>query len=76
MPPLISALHEISLGVKYIAERAMKHLLDGGSNPAVIAAYASGGADSDNVKFVRDYAKRVLSTLTADSDDETGKSWV
>jgi len=72
MPPLVSALHEVNLSVKYAAERAMKYLLDGGNNPAIMTTYAAG-ADSGTVTFVKDYAKRVLSKLTADSEDEAGK---
>lgn len=67
MPPLISALHDINLGVKYSAERAMKYLLDASSTGTAPAL------DSDAAKFVKDYAKRVLSKLPSDSDDEGGK---
>ena len=51
MPPLIAAVKDINIRVKYAAERAMRHLLDGGS-PAAVNAYAAG-ADGESGRCVR-----------------------
>ena len=32
-------------------------------------------ADADSARFVKDYAKRVLSRVTDDSDDEVADPW-
>lgn len=83
MGSVIACLHDLNLSVKATAERVMKHLLAGSISAkdstsestgasgmdAVLKAY-SAKADSDSVVFVRDYAKRVVSRLTEDSDDE------
>lgn len=50
----------------------MYYLLEGGSNPAVLNAYAASASGQD-IAFVKDYAKRILSKQPADSDDEDGK---
>ena len=50
----------------------MFYLLDGGSNTA-LTSFASSCSDADTVRFVRDYAKRVLARQSADSDDEADR---
>ena len=74
MPPLIAAVKDINIRLKYIAERAMKYLLDGGENATVLSTYAAG-ADPDSARFVREYARRTLSRLPVDSDDESTDKW-
>jgi hypothetical protein len=74
MPPLIAAVKDINIRLKHLAERSMKYLLDGGENAALLATYAAG-ADIDSVRFVREYARRSLSRLPADSDDESNDRW-
>lgn len=68
MAAILGGLHDLNLSVKSMAERAMKYLLESG-NSSNLATYSSK-ADSDSVAFVRDYAKRVLSKMPSDSDDE------
>lgn len=74
MPPLILAVKDSNVRLKYIAERAMKYLLDGGENATVIATYTAG-ADIESARFVKEYARRSLSRLPADSDDESNDKW-
>jgi hypothetical protein len=52
MPSLILAVKDSNIRLKYIAERAMKYLLDGGENMTIINAYVSS-ADGDSGRFVR-----------------------
>jgi hypothetical protein len=73
MPALILAVKDSNIRLKYIAERAMKYLLDGGENMTIINAYVSS-SDGDSGRFVREYARRTLTRLPADSDDE-GDRW-
>lgn len=66
--------------MKYIAERALKHLSEGGSTSTSAAAAIGTGStafstllttmDAETGRFVRDYLKRIVSRLPADSDDE------
>ncbi len=68
--------------MKYIAERALKHLSEGGTGTVSVAPAPVGGNaafstqlstfDAETGRFVRDYLKRVVSRLPADSDDESG----
>ena len=74
MPPLIAAVKDINIRLKYIAERAMMYLLDGGSNPTLLATYTAS-ADVESARFVKEYARRSLSRLPADSDDELNDKW-
>lgn len=52
----------------------MYYLLQGGTNAAVLNAYAAN-ASSDHVAFVKDYARRVLSKQKESSDDEGDTLW-
>lgn len=74
MPPLIVAVKDINIRLKYIAERAMKYLLDGGENATILSAFAAG-TDTESARFVREYARRSLCRLPADSDDESADKW-
>ena len=74
MLPLIVAIKDINIRLKYIAERAMKYLLDGGENASILNTYTAG-ADTDSARFVREYARRSLCRLPADSDDESADKW-
>ena len=76
VPPLVKALQDLNIRVKYAAERALRHLLDGGS-AASVTAFESGAAAAGNgdlVKFVRDYSRNTLSRMSAESDQE-GDKW-
>lgn len=74
MPPLIAAVKDINIRLKYIAERAMMYLLEGGANPTLLATYTAG-ADVESARFVKEYARRSLSRLPVDSDDEFNDKW-
>jgi hypothetical protein len=69
MGVILIGLRDLNLSVKSMAERAMKYLLDGGNNSTILTSYSSK-VDSESSTFVRDYAKRVISRLATDSDDE------
>ena len=69
MPPLIAAARDINIRTKSIAERAMRYLLQGATNPGPINDYVAI-AERDAGLFVKDYARRILSKLPEDSDDE------
>jgi hypothetical protein len=71
MAPLIVAVKDINIRIKTVAERAMRHLLHGGSAPGPINAYAVA-VDSVSAAFVKDYARKVLVKLADESDDEEG----
>lgn len=74
MPSLIATIQDAAnIKVKYTAERAMYYLLQGGQNPAVVNAYAATASGQD-VAFVKDYARRILSKQPEDSEDE-GSKW-
>lgn len=76
VPPLVSALKDINIRVKFVAERALLHLLDGG-NATALASFEAGAAAAGNselVKFLRDYTKTTLCRLSTDSDNE-GDKW-
>ena len=72
MPALVQATKDFNLSFKFQADRTLRHLLDGGSAQAV-GAFAAGCSDQELVKFVKDYAKRIISQLSADSDNEQDK---
>lgn len=73
VPPLMAALKDINISVKYVAERALKYLLDSG-NPQALAAFETGATIAGNIdliKSVRDCVKYSLAKMSAaDSDDE------
>ncbi|KAG5182622.1 armadillo-type protein [Tribonema minus] len=64
-PALVKALKDTTPSVKVAVERAMVH-----GKPATLAGYLASGDSPDTVRFVRDYARRVLAKLAAESGDE------
>jgi hypothetical protein len=74
MPALIQATTDINLSNKYVADRALKYLLDGGSAQGV-NAFISACDQPDQVKFVKDYTKKILAHLPEDSDNEGDSRW-
>lgn len=74
MPPILIALKGFDIQLKYISERAAKYIFQivtssGSSNTNTLSAYAAL-VDSNSGAFVRDYARRILSKLPDDSDNE------
>lgn len=78
--------------MKYVAERALKHLSEGGSGSSSSAAAPAPAAvapgtltaafnthlaavDGETSRFVKDYLKKFVSKLPADSDDESADKW-
>lgn len=55
--------------VKYVSERALLYALEIHTRPETLTEFVSS-APMEPAKFVRDYAKRILVRLKADSDDE------
>jgi len=70
VPVLLKAAGEINLRIKYMAERTMYLLLEGGSTTALNAFGAK--TDAALGAQVRDYCKKYLSRLSADSEGEGG----
>jgi hypothetical protein len=70
MSALITGTKDINLRVKYVADRGMKYLLDGGKNAAALQAYLSA-ADPESGRYVKDYCTRVLVRMSDVSDDES-----
>ena len=60
-----------NLRVKYVSERALLYALEIHTRPETLNEFVAK-APFDTAKFVRDYAKRILVRLGADSDDEGG----
>jgi hypothetical protein len=64
--------------VKYSAERALKHLSEGGgsqeSDERLLSAafnnYLASSAEADTRKFVKDFVSKYTSKQPLDSDDE------
>jgi hypothetical protein len=76
MPALMAATRDINLSVKYVADRALKYLLDGGSQQGVNAFVTScEQSQQDQIKFVKDYSKKILAGLPEDSDNEGDSRW-
>ncbi len=80
VPALQLALKDINIQVKYNAERALKHLSEGGAAAAAAQVGAPFTAhlaamDADSSRVLRDYLKRVVSRLPTDSDDEGNDKW-
>ena len=72
---MLEALNDIQIKVKYAAERALRHLLDGGS-PSAIQNFEAGATAAGNaglIKSVKDIAKNTLTYLAAESDNEIDK---
>ena len=69
MTPLVDAVKDVNIRIKSIADRAMKYLLRGATNQETINKYAAQ-VDGVTAGFVKDHAKKVLSKLPYESDDE------
>jgi hypothetical protein len=80
LPPLAAALKDINIRQKYVAERALRHLLlgvegDGGKGAALVEnAAAMNALSGPEAPYVRDYVRRVVQRQAADSDNE-GDKW-
>ena len=78
LPSLASALRDIHIRHKYVAERALRHLLltsgEGSGSGLVENAAAIGALAGADAPFVRDYVRRIVMKQAADSDDE-GEKW-
>ena len=73
VPPLIAAIKDIDIRVKYVAERAMFYLFEGGNNKSAITNFEQACADKVLVKYVSAYINNNLSRMSAtnlDSDNE------
>jgi hypothetical protein len=66
---LVSAVKDTNIRVKMAGERALLHALEMRTRVATLDEFASA-ADPATSRFVRDYARRVLARLSADSDEE------
>ena len=69
IPPLLEGVKDMDIRVKYVSERALLYALEIHSRPETLTEFV-GAAPVDAAKFVRDYAKRILVRLVADSDNE------
>ena len=69
VPPLMTAVKGSNIRVKMAAERALLHLLEIHTRPATLDEYIAN-ADATAARSVRDFARRVLVRLAADSGDE------
>lgn len=73
VPPLVAAIKDIDIRVKYAAERAMYYLFEGGNNKAAITNFEQACSDKETAKFVKAYVSNNLtkmSTTNFDSDNE------
>lgn len=61
-----------NIRVKYLSERAMLHALEIHTRPETLNEFIAKGP-AEPARFVRDYARRVLIRLAAESDDEEGE---
>lgn len=57
--------------VKYVSERALLYALEIHTRPETLNEFVAS-APMEPAKFVRDYARRILIRLKAESDDEGG----
>jgi hypothetical protein len=71
IPPLVEGVKDMDIRVKYVSERALLYALEIHSRSETLNEFVAT-APVDAAKFVRDYAKRILVRLKADSDDEEG----
>ena len=85
LPALAAALRDIHIRHKYVAERALRHLLltsadaegsgaGAGVSGLVENAAAIGMLTGADASFVRDYVRRIVLKQAADSEDE-GDKW-
>ncbi len=73
IPPLVDMVKGKNISLKLASERSLLYLLEMGSQnprPQTLADYVATAADPTVAKFVMDYARRVLSKVTTDSDEE------
>jgi len=69
IPPLLEGVKDMDIRVKYVSERALLYALEIHSRAETLGEFVAQ-APMEPAKFVRDYAKRILVRLKADSDDE------
>ncbi len=72
IPPLVDMVKGKNIALKLASERSLLYLLEMGSQnprPQTLTDYVAT-ADPNVAKFVRDYARRVLSKVATDSDEE------
>jgi len=69
IPPLVEGVKDMDIRVKYVSERALLYALEIHSRAETLGEFVAQ-APMEPAKFVRDYAKRILVRLKADSDDE------
>lgn len=69
IPPLLEGVKDMDIRVKYVSERALLYALEIHSRSETLGEFVAQ-APTESAKFVRDYAKRILVRLKADSDDE------
>lgn len=69
IPPLLEGVKDMDIRVKYVSERALLYALEIHSRSETLGEFVAQ-APTEPAKFVRDYAKRILVRLKADSDDE------
>jgi hypothetical protein len=85
IPCLLTTLRDIDLRVKYHAERCLKHLCEGititeamngckPGNNALVLQYLnnsnSSSQEKEHINMLRDYMRRILPTLSVDSENE------
>jgi len=70
VPPLLKVVKDPSLQTKLISERALLHVLEIHTRPETLNEFISK-ADADSARFIRDYSRRVLARLPAESEDES-----
>jgi hypothetical protein len=69
MTPLLDAVKDPNIRVKMAAERCLMHVLEVHTRPETLDEFVSA-ADMGTARFVRDYAKRVLVRLAAESGND------
>jgi hypothetical protein len=69
VPPLLTTVKETNVAVKIASERALLHLLEIHTRPETLTDYVNG-ADVESARFIRDYSRRVLAKIAAESDGE------
>ncbi len=72
IPPLVEMVKGKNITLKLASERSLLYLLEMGnrnSRPETLTDYVTT-AEPKMAKFLRDYARRVLSKVATDSDDE------
>jgi hypothetical protein len=69
--PLLNGIKDINLRIIGISQRALKYLLlvPEGKDSSTLNEYLNG-LQMDTRNFIKDYSKRTLAKLAADSDEE------